>query len=846
MKKFLAILLSVVMLVSVVLPGTALAAGEDAVFTLSNVSGNPGATVDVKVSLKTVSAVNSVALSGIEYDADVLEFVGFADYEHLETLMPIENFVDVANKTIMAPLKATAAFDGAFCTLQFKIKDTAVAGNVTITANSVVKNGPTPVTATVKAATVSVVEKPKEDMKGVTLSNATFTYDGTEKSLEVKGAPAGASVVWENNGMTKAGTYEVKATVSAAGYNTKTLSAKLVINKAGLTVTGMTAANKKYDGTNAAVISGGQLKGVIGDDDVSVSFPTSGTFAKKDAGKNITVNIANLVLAGADKDNYTLTQPSLNATIEKAPLEVTADSFSIALGAAAPSLTYKIVNGKLYGNDKLNGALKCSVNVNKEGTYDILQGNLSAGSNYDLKYNKGTVTVSAKTEQQATVSVLPEVVYGETETVTVTATPDATSKLANFTYESSNPEVAEISATGVITIKAAGETVITVKEPGDDTYAEFVNTQTLVVKQKAVTITSINLDEMSAVIDGLYEDEVEQVDIDLSKIKIEIISTEADIATVKVSGILLSGALGGNYAVATESIETTIATDKLATVTVETENGSVSGAGVYIKGTQIVLTATADTGYRFSGWFVGETQVSNETSYSIVVDADLTIKANFVKKSSGGGGSASLPLTGDKNEEPKDEPEVVVPSTPVETGKFVDLGNHQWAKDAIEKLADQGIIKGVTANTFAPANNITRADYAALIVRLFDLSSDNAENFSDVDASDYFAAELAVARNTGVVAGKGNNMFAPRENISRQDMMVMIYRAMTALEIELKSDVQAEVSDLDAVSDYAKEAVSALMASGIVNGKNGKVDPMANATRAEVAVMLERILAYIQ
>lgn len=157
MKRILANLLSLVMLFSVVLPGTALATGEDAVFTLNAAEGRPGEIVDVVVTLKTTSAVNSIALTGIEYDESVLEFVGFADYDHLQTLMPIENFVDVAKKTIMAPLTKTAVFNGAFCTLQFKIKDTIEEDcTVKVNASSKVKASSTEFSSVVHSGTVKV------------------------------------------------------------------------------------------------------------------------------------------------------------------------------------------------------------------------------------------------------------------------------------------------------------------------------------------------------------------------------------------------------------------------------------------------------------------------------------------------------------------------------------------------------------------------------------------------------------------------------------------------------------------------------------------------------------------
>ena len=79
------------------------------------------------------------------------------------------------------------------------------------------------------------------------------------------------------------------------------------------------------------------------------------------------------------------------------------------------------------------------------------------------------------------------------------------------------------------------------------------------------------------------------------------------------------------------------------------------------------------------------------------------------------------------------------------------------------------------------------------------------------------------------------------KEISREEMMVMLYRALKAAGIELSATVELNHSDFDEVSDYAKEAVSALIKSGLIAGSNGKINPKGKATRAEVAVVLSRI-----
>ena len=213
--------------------------------------------------------------------------------------------------------------------------------------------------------------------------------------------------------------------------------------------------------------------------------------------------------------------------------------------------------------------------------------------------------------------------------------------------------------------------------------------------------------------------------------------------------------------------------------------------------------------------------------------------------SGGGGGGGATTTTPTEPTKPEVEtPDVpTTPDVPETTTRFVDLGAHTWAADAINALAEESIIKGTSDTTFSPGNNITRADFAILLVRAFGLSSDNTENFADVSESDYYAKELAVARNTGIVNGIGDNKYAPRNTITRQDMMVIVYRAMQKLGVELEiADV--EYADFSDVADYAKEAVSALISSGLVNGKNGKIAPTDYTTRAEVAVLIKRILDY--
>jgi len=174
--------------------------------------------------------------------------------------------------------------------------------------------------------------------------------------------------------------------------------------------------------------------------------------------------------------------------------------------------------------------------------------------------------------------------------------------------------------------------------------------------------------------------------------------------------------------------------------------------------------------------------------------------------------------------------------------QFTDLENHAWAKDAISRLVARRIINGTSATTYAPGKNITRADFITLVVRAFGFRADFDSNFSDVPAGAYYYNAVGIAKDLGIATGSGNDKFNPTAPITRQDIMVIIDRATKEAGITLKSVTYPEFADEGDVSDYAKEAVKLLTQAEIITGAGDKINPKSNATRAEVAVILDRLL----
>ena len=131
-----------------------------------------------------------------------------------------------------------------------------------------------------------------------------------------------------------------------------------------------------------------------------------------------------------------------------------------------------------------------------------------------------------------------------------------------------------------------------------------------------------------------------------------------------------------------------------------------------------------------------------------------------------------------------------------------------------------------------------------MLVRTFNLTGEGVK-FDDVPANAYYARELGAARSNGIVDGIGGNRFNPDGAITRQEMIVMMARALRRVKIELPTAqpaVLARFADASLISDYALEDIACMVQAGLIEGANGSLHPNRQATRAEAAVMLERIL----
>lgn len=172
-----------------------------------------------------------------------------------------------------------------------------------------------------------------------------------------------------------------------------------------------------------------------------------------------------------------------------------------------------------------------------------------------------------------------------------------------------------------------------------------------------------------------------------------------------------------------------------------------------------------------------------------------------------------------------------------------DIEGH-WAKESIERMASRQVMKGMNENSFNPEGKLTRAQFASLLVRLFGLTGEGEIPFQDVSQADWYFREVRIAYENGIVNGTSLKTFSPNEEVTRQDMVVMLVRAMERAKMELTLPAEAaSFTDGNKIAHYATEAIRRAKTNGLVTGyPDGSFRPLAVSKRAEAAILLDQVL----
>ncbi|MFD0712256.1 S-layer homology domain-containing protein [Paenibacillus sp. GCM10027626] len=169
-----------------------------------------------------------------------------------------------------------------------------------------------------------------------------------------------------------------------------------------------------------------------------------------------------------------------------------------------------------------------------------------------------------------------------------------------------------------------------------------------------------------------------------------------------------------------------------------------------------------------------------------------------------------------------------------------------WAEPYIKKLAAKHIIRGIDDYRFGPAQNVSRADFATLVIRALGMPETDHQSrpaFGDVPESAYYAEYVAKAAALGIVQGSGGK-FRPLVTVTREEAAVMMARMAAYMGKTKKNEVSsASFADIGLTSSWAVDAVNEVKTLGIMNGKGGnRFDPKGHVTRAELAKMLYQLL----
>ena len=554
-RRILSILLSVMMVLSLI-PNYAFAQSDAATLTITAESKEVllgSSTVDVVINVENNPGIASLKVK-IGYDSNAMTLKNVTVGDVFAEDNVTDGDLSKNPYTFLAYKLKLNQNNGNLITLTFDINENCSAGEYAITLSEDEVRNLDDTDNLVPCELVNgCVKVTAQKIEGVSFDDEEVTYNGAEQQIVVSGElPENATVEYKNNTGKDVGEYNATAIVTAPGYEMLELDATLTINPKAITVSGLKAENKTYDGTTEAKITGGELNGVEGTDNIELSMPAFGTFAKADVGTGIVVDVETkeISISGDSAKNYELDLsdlPVIKANITKAPLAVKADDLTIVKGSKVPELTYKITDGKLFGDDTLTGALATKADGTKLGSFDITQGTLKATSNYNFAFTKGTLTVVDKNIQTVVVRGIENKTYGD-EAFKIGVEFDPDSEITEVEFASSNEKVVTVDEEGLVTVVGAGSTKITVTVPGNDEYAPFEKDFPIVVAKREIIVTANNGSKKIGSDDPefTYTYEGELVDGDEFVGKLERVSGEK-VGTYKINQGSL--AINDNYVI---------------------------------------------------------------------------------------------------------------------------------------------------------------------------------------------------------------------------------------------------------------------------------------------------------
>lgn len=249
--------------------------------------------------------------------------------------------------------------------------------------------------------------------------------------------------------------------------------------------------------------------------------------------------------------------------------------------------------------------------------------------------------------------------------------------------------------------------------------------------------------------------------------------------------------------------------------TEDCEHGKVEASQKQVySGGSVTITAVPDDGYVVAEMIINGESVGRNEKYTISsVKEDISVKVLFAEKT-------DLP--------------------------FKDVISTDWFYEYVKSAYEKGLMKGVSSDMFEPKSELTRAMFVTILHRIDGEKLEGENVFSDVSDEDYYCSAVAWASANGIVKGVSETQFAPDENITREQIAAIFYRYAQAKGYDVSVGENTNILsyvDYDEISEYAIPAMSYAVGSGLINGKTeSTLNPRDNATRAEAAAIIQRFI----
>ncbi|MBE7045184.1 MAG: hypothetical protein E7397_06605 [Ruminococcaceae bacterium] len=179
---------------------------------------------------------------------------------------------------------------------------------------------------------------------------------------------------------------------------------------------------------------------------------------------------------------------------------------------------------------------------------------------------------------------------------------------------------------------------------------------------------------------------------------------------------------------------------------------------------------------------------------------------------------------------------------------FSDIADMAWAQSAIQSVVAEGFMIPDSEKEFGAKRNVKRDEFVSVVIRTLGLQDTTAKepvekSFEDVAEENPYYAEITKAVELGIIEGVSETSFNPDADITRQDMAVVVCKALEAADIDTVEG-RLDFADKDTIAEYAQKSVRILSKMNVITGKQGGIyDPLANTTRAETAVISDKITA---